>query len=78
MDHEVQSLGKAAALDAEPSFTELRRRSSEIPDGPSGVLSTPKPYRVLNIGGVGETVALLPFVFVKLMTRKWGQSEFYS
>jgi hypothetical protein len=69
MDHEVHSFGKADTSDTEPSFAELQRRISEIPDGPSGILNTPKPYRVLNVvGGVGATVALLPFVFVKLMT----------
>lgn len=38
MDHEVQSLGKAATLDAEPSFTELQGRISGILDGPSVIL----------------------------------------
>ena len=69
MDSERQSFGTADTSDAEPSFAELQRRISEVPDGPSGILNTPKPYRVLNIiGGVGAIVALLPFVFIKLMT----------
>lgn len=69
MDREATRLDKSGNFDAEPSFAELQRRISEIPDGPSDMLNTPKPYRVLNvIGGVGAIVALLPVVFVKLMT----------
>lgn len=69
MDREATRLDKSGSTDAEPSFAELQRRISEIPDGPSGILDTPKPYRVLNaIGGVGVIVALLPMLLVKLMT----------
>ena len=69
MDREVPSFGKTGAPDTEPSFVELQRRISEVPDGPSGILNTQKPYRVLNmIGGGGAILALLPFVLIKLMT----------
>ena len=69
MDREATRLDKSSNSDAEPSFAELQRRISEIPDGPAGILDTPKPYRVLNaIGGVGAIVAILPMVIVKLMT----------
>lgn len=52
------------------SFKELEGRLAEIPDGPSGILNTPKPYRVLNIiGGVAAAIALLPpLVLVHIMT----------
>lgn len=69
MDRETARLDKSGNSNAEPSFAELQRRINEIPDGPSDILNTPNPYRVLNaIGGVGAIVALLPMVFVKLMT----------
>ncbi len=49
--------------------SELQRRIGEIPNGPSDILDTPKPYRVLNaLGGIGAAVALLPMVLIKLMT----------
>ena len=69
MDREATRLDKSGDSDVEPSFAELQRRISEIPDGPSDILNTPKPYRVLNaIGGVGAIIALLPMVLVKLIT----------
>ena len=69
MDREAKRLDKSGSSDTEPSFAELQHRISKIPDGPVGILDTPKPYRLLNvIGGVGAIVALLPMVLVKLMT----------
>lgn len=69
MDREATRLDKYGNTDADPSFAELQRRISEIPDGPSDILTAPKPYRWLNaIGGVGVILALLPMVLVKLMT----------
>lgn len=51
------------------SFTQLDKRLRDIPDGPSGILDTPKPYRILNyIGWAGAATALVPFVLVRLMT----------
>lgn len=51
------------------SFAQLDARLRDIPDGPSGILDSPKPYRILNyIGWAGAVTALLPFVFVRLMT----------
>lgn len=69
MDRKEPSPSNSGMSDAGPSFVELQRRLGEIPDGPSGILQTPKPYRVLNaIGGVGAIAALLPFVLVRLLT----------
>lgn len=50
------------------SFAELDRRLREMPGGPSTVLDTPKPYRVMNIiGWVGAIIALLPFVLIRFI-----------
>lgn len=69
MDREATGSANSGSHDAEPSFAELQHRISEMPDGPAGMLDTPKPYRVLNvIGGVGAIVALLPMVLIKVMT----------
>lgn len=55
------------------SFTELDRRLREIPDGPSGILNTPKSFRIANIVGfVAAVFTLIPFVLVHIMTPgKW-------
>lgn len=55
------------------SFTELDRRLSEIPDGPSGILNTPKSFRIADIVGLVAAVStLVPFVLVHIMTPgKW-------
>lgn len=51
------------------SFAQLDTRLREVPDGPSVILNTPKPYRILNyIGWAGAITALLPFVLVRIMT----------
>lgn len=55
------------------SFTELDRRLREIPDGPSGMLNTPKSFRIANIVGfIAAVFTLIPFVLVHIMTPgKW-------
>lgn len=69
MDRKASATDQVGSNNAEPSFVELQRRLGDIPDGPSGILETPKPYRVLNlIGGIGAVAALLPFVLIRLMT----------
>ena len=51
------------------SFAQLDTRLRDIPDGPSEMLSTPKPYRILNyIGWAGAVTTIVPFVLVRLMT----------
>lgn len=51
------------------SFSELERRLRQMPDGPSGILVTPKLYRILNwIGWTGMLIALLPHVLMRFMT----------
>ena len=75
MDRKATGLDNSGNHDAQPSFAELQRRISEIPNGPSDILDTPKPYRVLNvIGGIGAAVALLPMLLIKVMTPPCGWS----
>lgn len=50
------------------SFKELEAHLREMPDGPSSILDTPKPYLVLNvIGAVGAFIALLPFGLMRVV-----------
>lgn len=47
------------------SFDALERRLQEIPDGPSGVLNTPRLVLLFNLAGcVGILVGLLPSVLI--------------
>lgn len=55
------------------SFTELDRRLREMPDGPAGMLNTPKSFRIADIVGfVAAVFMVIPFVLVHFMTPgKW-------
>lgn len=51
------------------SFAELERRLREIPDGPLGILNTPRIYRIANwVGAVAALLTLIPFLLVHVMT----------
>jgi hypothetical protein len=51
------------------SFAQLESRLREVPDGPSAILNTPKPYLVLNIiGWAGAGITLLPYALFRIMT----------
>lgn len=55
------------------SFTELDRRLREMPDGPAGILDTPRIFRIADIVGfVAAVFMLVPFGLVHIMTPgKW-------
>ena len=51
------------------SFTELDRRLRAVPAGPSGVLNTPRLFRIANmVGAVAAVLTLIPFLLVHVMT----------
>lgn len=51
------------------SYTELERRLKALPEGPVGVLNTPRPFAIASIiGNFGIILGLLPSLLMTFMT----------